>query len=248
MKNVLLDDIVLNPQAETLQGGLPPRHYAWLFISNSARSQPGPFCTVIPAPTVIDISPGSAKRLRLQDIRHVVDQHRGWITAAPEAGKGTTFDIFLPAVQPLAIAAVDATGSGVKHIIYVDDYEAMRELVRETLPDAGFEVTCFESAKAALQAMVAAPTKFSALVSDYKLQGFTGVELLHQLKAHHIEVPSIIISGYVDDALRAQATGAGASMVISKTIDLDELCMALRTMLMVTPNPSSATFSEWARL
>ena len=38
MKDVLLDDITLNPQAESLQGGSLPRQYAWLFISNSARS------------------------------------------------------------------------------------------------------------------------------------------------------------------------------------------------------------------
>lgn len=248
LKDVLLDDIVLDPQAETLQGGLPPRKYAWLVISNSARNQAGPFSTVIAPPGLMDESPSSARRLKLHDIREVVDQHRGWVTAAPEVGKGTAFDIFLPTAQPLDIAAVDASGSGVKHIIYVDDYEAMRELVGETLPDAGFEVTCFESGKAALQAMLETPTKYAAVVSDYKLQGLTGVDLLNQLRNHQIDVPSIIISGYVDDALRTQATAAGASMVISKNIDLGELCTALRSMLMVIPNPALVTYSEWARL
>lgn len=248
LKDVLLDDIVLNPQAETLKGGLPPRKYAWLLISNSSRSQAGPFCTVIAPPKLMDESPSSARRLKLHDIREVVEQHRGWVTAAPEVGRGTAFDIFLPTAQPLDISATDASGSGVKHIIYVDDYEAMRELVSETLPDAGFEVTCYESGKAALQAILAAPNKFAAVVSDYKLQGFTGVDLLNQLRTHKINVPSIIISGYVDDALRAQATEAGASMVISKTIDLGELCSALRSMLLVIPNPAVVTYSEWARL
>ncbi len=248
MKDVLLDDIVLDPQAQTLQGGLPPRKYAWLLITNSARSQAGPFCTVIAAPKLMDESPGSARRLKMHDIREVVEHHHGWVTAAPEPGKGTAFDIFLPAAQPLDIAAIDASGSGVKHIIYVDDYEAMRELVRETLPDAGFQVTCFENCKAALQALLAAPTKYSAVVSDYKLQGLTGVDLLNQLRDHKLDVPTIIISGYVDDALRTQATAAGASLVISKTIDLGELCSALRTLLMVTPNPALVNYSEWARL
>ena len=248
MKDVLLDDITLNPQAESLQGGLPPRLYAWLFISNSARSQAGPFSTVIAAPKVMDESPTGARRLKLQDIREIVDQHRGWVTAAAEVGKGTAFDIFLPAAQPLDVHATDASGSGVKHILYVDDYDAMRELVSETLPDAGFKVTCMDSGKSALQALLAEPAKYAAVVSDYKLQEFSGIDLLQQIKPHQLNVPVIIISGYVNDALRSKASLAGASLVISKTVDLGELCSALRSLLMVVPNPAVVTYSEWARL
>ena len=248
MKDVLLDDITLDPQAESLQGGLPPRQYAWLFISNGTRSQAGPFSTVIPAPKLMDESPVGARRLKLQDIREIVDQHRGWVTAAAEVGKGTAFDIFLPAAQPLDIHATDASGSGVKHILYVDDYDAMRELVSETLPDAGFKVTCVDSGKSALQALLAEPDKYAAVVSDYKLQGLSGIDLLQQIKHNQFDVPVIIISGYVDDALRSKASLAGASLVISKTIDLGELCSALRSLLMVVPNPAVVTYSEWARL
>ena len=248
MKDVLLDDITLSPQAENLQGGLPPRRYAWLFISNSARSQAGPFSTLIAAPKFMDESATGARRLKLHDIREIVDQHRGWLTAVSETGKGTAFDIFLPAAQPLDVHATDTSGSGVKHILYVDDYDAMRELVSETLPDAGFQVTCVDSGKAALQALLAAPDKYAAVVSDYKLQGSSGIDLLQQITHHQFDVPVIIISGYVDDALRSKASLAGASLVISKTIDLGELCSALRSLLMVVPNPAVVTYSEWARL
>ena len=248
MKDVLLDDITLDPQAESLRGGLPPRQYAWLFISNGTRSQAGPFSTVIPAPDLMDESPMSARRLRLQDIREIVDQHHGWVTAAAEAGRGTAFDIFLPTARPLDIHATDASGSGVKHILYVDDYDAMRELVSETLPDAGFEVTCVDSSKSALQALLAEPDKYAAVVSDYKLQGLNGIELLQQIKHNQFDVPVIIISGYVDNVLHSEASLCGASLVISKTIDLGELCSALRSLLMVVPNPAVVTYSEWARL
>ena len=248
MKAVLLDDITLSPQAGTFQSGLPPRQYAWLFISNSVRSQAGPFSTMIAAPQFMDESPTSARRLKLHDIREIVDQHRGWLTAASEVRKGIAFDIFLPAAQPLDVHATDTPGSGIKHILYVDDYSAMRELVSETLPDAGFQVTCVDSGKAALQALLAAPDKYAAVVSDYKLQGLSGIDLLQQIKHNQFDVPVIIISGYVDDALRSKASLAGASFVISKTIDLGELRRALRSLLMVIPNPAAVTYSDWARL
>ena len=197
----------------------------------------------------MDESPVGARRLKLQDIREIVDQHRGWVTAAAEVGKGTAFDIFLPAAQPLDIHATDASGSGVKHILYVDDYDAMRELVSETLPDAGFKVTCVDSGKSALQALLAEPDKYAAVVSDYKLLGFSGLDLLIHVKKTRADLPVIIISGYVDDALRSKAFAEGASLVISKTSDLSQLCAELRALLISsTPNPELVNYSEWARL
>lgn len=248
LKEVLLDEIVLDTSAEKLNGGLPPRRYAWLVISNSSRITPGPFSTLIPAPDRVDDSAASARRLKLQEMRQAISQHHGWMTATPEPDKGTAFEIFLPTVMPLEIPVTNEAGTEIKHIMYVDDYDAMRELVSETLPDAGFQVSCFNSAKAALEAVESNPFRFDAVVSDYKMQGSCGVDLLRRLKKISSHLPVIIISGYVDDALVALATGAGAASVMSKTSDLSELCIELRTLLGSDPNPALVTYSEWARL
>lgn len=248
VKEVLLDEIVLDAGAEKLNGGLPPRRYAWLVVSNSSRITPGPFSTLIPAPERVDDSAASARRLKLQEMRYVVGQHHGWMTASPEPGKGTAFEMFLPTVLPLEIPVTNEAGTEVKHIMYVDDYDAMRELVSETLPDAGFQVTCFESANVALDAISANPFKFDAVVSDYKMYAYCGVDLLRKIKKISTHLPVIIISGYVDEALRSLAMGAGAAAVMSKTSDLSQLCIELRTLLGSDPNPALVTYSEWAKL
>lgn len=248
MKEVLLDDVVLDPSAEKLRGGLPPRAYAWLVISNDARTQAGPFHTLVPPPSQMDDRPSSARRLKLLEIRQIVDLHHGWMTVMPEPEKGTAFEFYLPTAIPLEVPALNASGSEIKHIIYVDDYDAMRDLISEMLPDAGFEVTCFESGKDALAALLAEPFKYDALVSDYKLQGASGIDLLRQIKAIRPDLPVIIISGYVDEILRSKAISEGAASVISKTCDLSELCLELRSLLDVAPNPALATYSEWAKL
>lgn len=250
IKDVLLDDIVLDPAAEKLQGGLPPRHYAWIVVTNNTRLQAGPFSTRIPAPRQVDDRPSSAHRLKLPEIRYVVEQHHGWVTVEPEPEKGTGFDIFLPTAMHLELPAMDASGSDVQHIIYVDDYEPMRDLVGETLPDAGFQVTCYESGKAAFEAIRAEPMKYAAVVSDYQLQGYSGIDLLRQIKQTRADLPVIIISGYVDEALRTKATAEGASHVISKTSDLGQLCVELRRLLISDAPviPQTVNYSEWARL
>ena len=124
----------------------------------------------------------------------------------------------------------------------------MRALVEETFPDAGLRVTCFESGKAAMLALNADPSQCDAIVTDYRLQGFSGVELLRQAKNLRSDLPVIVISGYVDDALRLAAYAAGAALVVSKNNDLHELCMALRELLSEAPNPTMTTYSNWAKL
>lgn len=248
MKEILLDDVVLDADADKLGGGLPPRAYAWMVISNNSRIQAGPFHTVVPLPQKVDDSPAGARRLKLREIRKVVELHHGWMTVETEPEKGCTFEFYLPTAIALEVPALNESGSGVKHIIYVDDYDAMRELISEMLPDAGFEVSCFESSKEALATFSANPFRYDALVTDYRLQGASGIDLMHQIKLIRPDLPVIIISGYIDGALSLKAIGEGASSVISKNSDMKELCAQLRLLLESAPNPALSTYSEWAQL
>ena len=248
VSDILLDEVVLDPNAEKLRGGLPPRCYARLVVSNSSRMATGPFHTLMPAPTLIDDRPSSARRLPLVEIRDIIVQHQGMITVSPEPGRGTAFDIYLPTALPLETPAISGSGSHIKHIVYVDDYEPMRALVSDTLPDAGFRVTCYERGRDALSALQANPLECDAVVSDYRLQGYSGIELLKQIKRLRADLPVIIISGYMDEALRAKAHDEGAALVMSKAHDLSELCVALRELLGHAPHPALVTYSDWAKL
>ena len=232
---VLLDGLVMDSAAARLRGGLPPKRYGWLSVSNSSRETPGAFHELIPAPTLVDDRASSARRLQLAEVREVIAMHQGKITVLPESGRGTAFEVYLPTVLGLEVQAA-GVASDIKHIVYVDDYEAMRELISETLPDAGFRVTCHESGQKALAAIKADPFGCDAVVTDYQLLGYSGIDLLTDIKRIRPDLPVIIISGYVDEALKAKARERGALMVISKSRDLSELYLALRKVLWRTPS------------
>jgi CheY-like chemotaxis protein len=248
MKEILLDDVVLDPDAEKLGGGLPPRTYALILVSNNLRIQAGPFHTLVPLPKKVDDSPSGARRLKVPEIRKVIDLHHGWMTVDTEPEKGSSFEIYLPTAIPLEVSALNESGSDLKHIMYVDDYDAMRDLISEMLPDAGYQVSCYESGNGALAAFSANPFKYDAVVSDFRLHGASGIDLMRQIKVIRPELPVIIISGYVDSVLRSKAIDAGASLVISKSSDLSELYTQLHVLLETAPNPALATYSEWATL
>ncbi len=249
MSDVLLDDVVLDPDAEKLQGGLPPRRYARLLVSNGSRVATGAFHKPLPLPAQTADKPASALRLPLVTVREIITRHHGTLHVSPEPGRGTAFEIYLPTTVPTeAPAWQDSTGGKSRHIVYVDDYEAMRMLVADTLPDAGFRVSCHESAKDALAALQADPLGCDAVVTDYRLQGSSGIELLKQVKRLRPDLPVIIISGYLDSALAAKAQEEGAAFVISKANDLSELCVALHELLGDAPRPALVSYSDWGKL
>ena len=248
MDEVVLDDVVLNPDADKLQGGLPPRRYARLIVSNNRRVTAGPFHTRVPAPAQIDDRPASARRLPLVEVRNIIVRHQGMLNLSPEPGRGTTFDIYLPTALPPEAPAFSESGPDTKHIIYVDDYEPMRVLVSDTLPDAGFRVSCYESAQEALAALHADPLGCDAVVSDFRLQAYSGIDLLRQIKLLRADLPVIIISGYVDEALKSKAHEEGAALVISKANDLSALCVALHDLLGHARRPALVTYSDWGKL
>lgn len=235
-REVLLDDIGVNPDAAKSQGGLPPKRYGWLSVTNSSREAPGPFHELLPAPTLMNDRPSIARRLQLVEVRDIIEKHQGMITVLTEPGRGTAFEIYLPTVLSMETSAASLAGTDIKHIVYVDDYGAMRELISDTLPDAGFRVTCYENGKTALAAIQADPSGCDALVTDYRLQGYSGIELLAEIKRICPSLPVIIISGYVDKALKAKAHEQGALLVISKSRDVSELYIALRRLLSRKPN------------
>ena len=237
LREVLLEGSALTAGAQKkLQGGLPPKSYGWLSVSNSSREMPGNFHDLLPAPAVSDDRAASARRLQVPEIQDIMAAHQGMMTVSPEVGRGTAFEIYLPTVLVAgAQPAFGAVAEAIKHIIYVDDYEAMRELISETLPDAGFRVTCFDSGQKALAAIKADPLGCDAVVTDYQLLGFSGLDLLTELKRIRPNLPVIIISGFVDESLKTKAKAQGALLVISKSRDLNELYLALRRVLWERP-------------
>jgi CheY-like chemotaxis protein len=71
----------------------------------------------------------------------------------------------------------------------------------------------------------------SLIVSDIRLPNFTGIELLEGLLCAREPIPTILITGFPDARIRADAEELGAECVIEKPFDLDELRAAVQTAL-----------------
>ena len=115
------------------------------------------------------------------------------------------------------------------HII--DDHQLARDSVQQLLKTMDCQSTTYESAEEFLQRFD--PDEPGCIVTDVRLRGMTGVELLQLLKERNVCTPVIVVTGYANTRLAVQALRAGAINLLEKPCDENELWMAVRDGLRI---------------
>ncbi len=106
-------------------------------------------------------------------------------------------------------------------IAIVDDDEAVREATKSLVRSVGYNASTFGSADEFLESEQVHDT--SCLVTDLQMPGLSGIELQDHLVARGHCIPTIVMTGYPDDSVRARAMKAGAVGFLSKPFMDDEL-------------------------
>lgn len=111
-------------------------------------------------------------------------------------------------------------------VLVVDDEPRYRNLFRQVLESAGFEVIEAASAEEAGAVVAAAPP--SIIVTDVRMPGASGIDLLRDVRLQHPALPFLLVTAYADVRDAVHAMKLGAVDYISKPVDLDELVVAVR--------------------
>jgi two-component system response regulator FixJ len=121
-----------------------------------------------------------------------------------------------------------------KTVIHVvDDDAAMRDSIAFLLDVNGFKPLVYDSAAAFLaESLIDAS---SCVVSDIRMPGMNGIELVRELKSKGSTSPVILITGHGDVALAVEAMKAGAADFIEKPFDDAVLLGAIRSALDARP-------------
>jgi two-component system response regulator FixJ len=106
-------------------------------------------------------------------------------------------------------------------VYVIDDDEAMRDSLDFLLGSADFNVTLFESAQHFLDAL--GGVDFGCVVSDIRMPGIDGIELLKRLKASRSTLPVLIMTGHGDVPLAVEAMKLGAVDFLEKPFEDDRL-------------------------
>jgi RNA polymerase sigma factor (sigma-70 family) len=113
------------------------------------------------------------------------------------------------------------------HIALIDDDEAVLDSLRLYFARQDVETTCFPAAKDFLTATGRAQ-RFDCIVSDVRMPGMSGLELVHHLKAQDVGIPIILITGHGDIDMAVAAIKVGAFDFIEKPFDEARLLASIR--------------------
>ncbi|HEY2051446.1 MAG TPA: response regulator FixJ [Caulobacteraceae bacterium] len=119
------------------------------------------------------------------------------------------------------------TPSPVVHVI--DDDEAVRESLGFLLGTAGFSVSSWPSAEAFLER--ATLEDDACVVTDVRMPGMSGVDLVAELRASRSRAGVVVITGHGDIPLAVQALKAGADDFLEKPFDDEAIEQAIRSAL-----------------
>jgi CheY-like chemotaxis protein len=105
-------------------------------------------------------------------------------------------------------------------VLLVDDQRDILRLLHATLDTLGHKLEIYEAPSGEEAMLEASRHRFDLLVSDYKLPGITGVELMKKVRAKNPDVKSILITAMNDKKTRDEMIAAGAIAMFDKPIPL----------------------------
>ncbi|MET0253833.1 MAG: response regulator FixJ [Terrimicrobiaceae bacterium] len=111
----------------------------------------------------------------------------------------------------------------------VDDDEAMRDSMAFLLRAGNFQVQTYAAARDFLEALP--QIKAGCVVTDVRMPGMSGIELLQRLRELKVSLPVIVVSGHGDVPLAVEAMKTGALDFIEKPFDDDVFLRAVRMAL-----------------
>src|SRR5947209_8515037 len=155
----------------------------------------------------------------------IVERHEGHISVTSERGRGTTFHIDLPYVEPAAPTQATHACEALAHagalsVLVVDDEEHVRETLAEMVGALGHSVRVADGGRAALSALDA--EEFDLVFTDLSMPEMDGWEVAREVRRRSPHTRVAVVTGYGKDASRTPPA-APADIVIGKPFDFAQI-------------------------
>jgi len=175
--------------------------------------------------------------LGLSSVFEMVKASSGGLVVRSALGRGTTFEIWLPEVQPEAEAAaptLEPAGRPVT-VLLVEDEVAVRDATERILAANGYRVLPAANAAEGRAVFQRAGGSVKLLVTDVIMPGETGPKLAADLLALNPDLKVLYFSGFAGDELDALGVGKGNAPFLVKPFTSSELIDRVRQALAGPP-------------
>lgn len=198
---------VITASDDQKAGAPKPGHYVKLSVTDTGVGMSPDVVAKIFEPFFTTKGVGEGTGLGLAVVFGIVAQSAGYIDVRSEEGKGTTFDLLIPAADatiehptgPVVQAQGVAKSSGV--VLLVDDEPHLLQLADRILTSKGYTVISAGSAEDALRVVAERQCGIDLLLTDVVMPAMDGRELADRVRERCGGIPVLFTSGYTEDAV-----------------------------------------------
>lgn len=210
------------------------RNYVFLSLTDTGIGMDQKTMERIFDPFFTTKEPGRGTGLGLASVYGIIQAHGGYIDVKSEKGKGTTFEIYLPAserkVQEV-IKPMDRMMQGTETILLIDDEEMILEIGQRLLKAMGYRTLFARDGKEAIELYKKERESIALVLLDMVMPDMGGGEVFDRLKEINSNVKVLLSSGYSLDGEATKILERGCGGFIQKPFDMKQLSRSIRAIL-----------------
>ena len=223
--------------------GARPGEYVLLSISDTGHGMDREILEHVFEPFYTTKDVGKGTGLGLAMVYGIVKNHEGYILCYSEISTGTTFKIYLPALEQSGQRqkpdeTKDLFKGGDETILLVDDEEYLRDLGVELLTDAGYHVLTATDGEEGLELYRKEQKNIDLIILDLVIPGMGGKKCYEEILRISPKAKILIVSGYSANGPGKAALEAGARGFVGKPFDVSHLLETIREILDEEPEMS----------
>lgn len=233
---ITLENQTLNETTMSLHPKARPISYVVFRVSDSGTGIPAKILDRIFDPFFTTKPQGKGTGLGLATVLGIVENHGGFVLVDSKPGKGTTFQVFLPACAPVETCGGDIEWSAVRRgqgelVLVVDDEAAILHLAGEILLHGGYTPLTASNAAEALHHYEKHHEQIRAVLTDIMMPFGDGRQLIMMLYEQNPRMPIIAMSGLATDEFRRETLRRGARAFLRKPFRAEEVLELLGSVL-----------------
>lgn len=224
--DVALDEVDLDSGAEGLSLGLKPGLYVKLTVSDTGHGMDSAVVERIFDPFFTTKAKGEGTGMGLSVVLGIVESHGGAVGVSSSPGKGSTFEVYIPAVKQAPSSSFEKAAPvprGKGRILLVDDEAELVEMGRQMLERLGYEVFASTSSTQAFDLFCEQPDGFDLVITDFTMPQMTGVDLASKILRMRPDLPIVLCTGYSERISKEEALGMGIRAFAMKPLVMGEM-------------------------
>ncbi|MFO0863506.1 MAG: ATP-binding protein [Gemmataceae bacterium] len=198
-------NVVLDHAYADSRPNVKPGRYVMLAVSDEGTGMTDDVKSRIFEPFFTTKEPGKGTGLGLAMVYGIINQSGGDIYVYSEPDRGTTFKIYLPAMNHVTTGVTlhdfKPTASGTETILLVEDEAGVRRIARIALESHGYQVLEGGCGHEAIHVALSHTGPIHLVVTDVVMPDLSGLQVVERLRELRGEMKALFVSGYTNDAV-----------------------------------------------